>query len=66
MIHWDLCKKNGIQVTAKWYDHVPEKVVQINQVKILCHFNIQTDHVIELDQFRILWDFDIQTDQSLT
>ena len=23
-IHWDLCKKWGVQVKAKWYDHVPE------------------------------------------
>ncbi len=47
MIHWDLCKKNGVQVTAKWHDHVPEKVAEIDQFKILWDFNIQTDHVIE-------------------
>ena len=47
VIHWDLCKKWGVQMTAKWYDHVPEKVTEIDQVKILWDFNIQTDHVIE-------------------
>ncbi len=47
VIHWDLCKKYGVQVHAKWYDHVPEKVVETDQVKILWDFNIQTDHVIE-------------------
>ena len=25
VIHWDLCKKNGVNVQSKWYDHVPEK-----------------------------------------
>ena len=26
VIHWDLCKKYGVKVQSKWYDHVPEKV----------------------------------------
>ena len=47
VIHWDLCKKYGVKVLAKWYDHVPEKVVENDQVKILWDFNIQTDHVIQ-------------------
>ena len=47
VIHWDLCKKWGVQVTAKWYHHVPEKVTETDQVKILWDFNIQTDHVIK-------------------
>ena len=47
MIYWDLCKKYGVKVLAKWYDHVPEKVVENDQVKILWDFNIQTDHVIQ-------------------
>ena len=47
VIHWDLCKKRGVQVTAKWYDHVLEKVTETDQVKILWDFNIHTDHVIE-------------------
>ena len=33
-------------MTAKWYDHVPEKVTEIDHAKILWDFNIQTDHVI--------------------
>ncbi len=32
VIHWDLCKKNGVQVTAKWYEHVLDKVVETDQV----------------------------------
>ena len=47
MIHWDLCKKYGVKVQSKWYDHVLEKVEETDHVKILWDFNIQTDHVIE-------------------
>ena len=47
VIHWDLCKKYGVKVQSKWYDHVPEKVEETDHVKILWDFNIQTDHVIE-------------------
>ena len=25
VIHWDLCKKYGVKVQSKWYDHVPER-----------------------------------------
>ena len=46
MIHWNLCKKYGVKVQSKWYDHVPEKV-ETDHVKILWDFNIQIDHVIE-------------------
>ena len=47
VIHWDLCKKYGVKVQSKWYDHVPKKVEETDHVKILWDFNIQTDHVIE-------------------
>ena len=47
VIHWDLCKKYGVNVQSKWYDHVPEKGEETEHVKILWDFNIQTDHVIE-------------------
>ena len=49
VIHWDLCKKYGVKVQSKWYDHVPEKVEETDHVKILWDFNIQTDHVIPFD-----------------
>ena len=47
VIHWYLCKKYGVKVQSKWYDHVLEKVEETDHVKILWDFNIQTDHVIE-------------------
>ena len=54
LIHWDLCKKYGVKVHSKWYDHVPEKVEETDHVKILWDFNIQTEHrrpdVVVLDK----------------
>ena len=34
-------------VKGKWYEHVPEAVIENEKVKILWDFNIQTDHQIE-------------------
>ena len=36
-----------MKVSTKWYEHVPEKVVETADVKILWDLNIQTDHVGE-------------------
>ena len=27
-VHWDFCKKNGLEHTEKWYEHVPKGVVE--------------------------------------
>ena len=45
-IHWEVCKRYGIKVTAKWYEHKPEAVVENDQCKVLWDFLVQTDHVI--------------------
>ena len=34
-IHWDLCKKNELEDTKKWYEHVPEGAVENEEVKFL-------------------------------
>ena len=39
-VHRDLCKKNGLEHTEKWYEHVPEKV------KVLWDINVQCDNVV--------------------
>ena len=46
-IHWDVCKKNKIEVKEKWYEHEPAPVTENEECKILRDFNVQTDHVIE-------------------
>ena len=42
-----MCRKNGIEVKPKWYEHQPEAVQENERYKILWDFNIQTEHVIE-------------------
>ena len=46
-LHWILCKKYGLDVEEKWYQHKPEAVMQNEFVKILWDFMIQCDRVIE-------------------
>ena len=46
-VHWDFCKKNGLEHTKKWYEHVPEGAVENEEVKVLWDINVQCDNVIE-------------------
>ena len=46
-VHKDLCKKNKLDCMEKWYEHVPEGVVENEEMKLLCDVNIQCDNVIE-------------------
>ena len=45
-VHWELCKKNGLDHVDKWYDHEPESVMENEKCKILWDFTIQTDRMI--------------------
>ena len=46
-VHWDLCKKNELKHTKKWYKHIPERAVENEQVKVLWDINVQCDNVVE-------------------
>ena len=46
-LHWNLCKKYGVEVEEKWYQHKPEAVMQNEAVKILWDFMIQCDRMIK-------------------
>ena len=46
-IHWELCKKNGLEHKEKWYEHNTEGVAENEGVKVLWDMNIQCDNVIE-------------------
>ena len=46
-IQWDLCKKNELEHTEKWYEHAPEGAVENEEVKLLWDINVQCDNVIE-------------------
>ena len=45
-IHWKICRKYGIEVKEKWYEHEPEVVMENEKCKILWDFTVQTDHEI--------------------
>ena len=45
-VHWDLCKKNGLEHTEKWYEHVPEGAVENEEVKVLWNIDVQCDNVM--------------------
>ena len=42
-----MCKRTGFQQQEKWYEHVPEHVLENDGVKILWDFFIPKDHEIE-------------------
>ena len=46
-VYWDFCKKNGLEHMEKWYEHVPEGVLENEEVNVLWDINVQCDNVIE-------------------
>ena len=54
IIPWELCKKYGVVVKEKWYDHKAEKVIERDEIEILWYMQIQTDKVIENSRLDIL------------
>lgn len=44
---WKLCEKWKFNRADKWYLHQPEKVLELDQGKILWDFPVQTDKQIE-------------------
>ena len=46
-VHWDICKKNGLKHSEKWYEHAPEGAVENEEIKVLWDINIQCDNLIE-------------------
>ena len=46
-VHWDICKKNGLEHREKWYEHAPEGAVEIEEIKVLWDINIQCDNLIQ-------------------
>ena len=46
-VHWDICKKNRLEHSEKWYEHVSEAAVENEETKILWDINIQCENLIE-------------------
>ena len=44
---WDLSEKYGFERSERWYDHVPDSVLENEDYKMLWDFSVRTDHEIE-------------------
>ena len=47
IIHWKLYELHSLERKEKWYEHLPESVVENNEVKLFWDMNIQCDNVVE-------------------
>ena len=46
-VHWDICKKNGLEHSEKSYEHALEGAVENEGIKVLWDINIQCDNLID-------------------
>jgi hypothetical protein len=44
--HWTICKHKGLQVTEKFYEKVPENVINVNGPTIIQDVPVITDQTI--------------------
>ena len=42
-VHWEICRKYGIECTDKWYDHQPLAVTENREVRITWDMTVYTD-----------------------
>ena len=49
-LHWNICKDAGIEVSQKWYEHVPDPVIETEEKTILWDFSIHTDRTIKANR----------------
>ena len=50
VIHWELCKKLKFDHSNKWYMHNPNSVQENETHKLICDFDIHTDHLFSARQ----------------
>ena len=46
-VHWEMCRKYGIECTNKWYDHQPLSTAENGEVRITWDMTIYTDKVLK-------------------
>ena len=46
-VHWNICKKNRLEHSERWYEHAPAGAVENEEIKVLWDINIQCDDLIE-------------------
>ena len=45
-IHWMICKHTGLQVTDKYYKHIPERVINVNGTTLIWNIPVITDRTM--------------------
>ena len=46
-VHWEMCRKYGIECNDKLYDHQPFPTTENGEVRITCDMTIYTDKVLK-------------------
>ena len=47
IVHWVICKRYRFSNAAKWYEDMPEEVLEKNNAKVLWDFSVPTNHKLE-------------------
>ena len=45
-LHWELCKKHGLESSNKWHEHIPAKVMEDDKAGLYWDLTIQTDMTV--------------------
>ena len=76
-VHWEMCRKCGIECNDKWYDHQPLPTAETGEVRITWDMTIYTDKVLKHNRPDItlvhkdiqkwtLFDIAVPADQNIT
>lgn len=50
LLHWNMCKKYKIKVKEKWYQHIPDPVIDTPEITIIWDTQVQTDRTIKANK----------------
>ena len=53
-MHWEICRKYGIECTVKWYDHQPLTVTENREVRITWDMTVYTDKKLNQNRLDII------------
>ena len=45
-VHWEFCKKHGLESSDRWYEHTTAEIVENDEVELYWDLTIQTDMTV--------------------
>lgn len=54
IVHWKLCERYQKERNEKWFEHVPEGVVENDEVKLLLRYEHQGANIVEARRLDII------------